>query len=470
MQTNHRFPRAAAFLLCAAAAAWSPAGDYPAREGWTSLFDGATLKGWKAAENPQSFTVKDGAIVASGPRAHLFYAGEFEAHDFTNFELAAEIMTNPNSNSGIYFHTAHQEKGWPAKGIEIQVNNSFPDPIKTGGLYGLTPPAAPPAKDGAWFTLRVTVVGKRVVTSVDGAPIAAYTEPTPAPAPAGGFDRRLSRGTFALQAHDPGSTVRFRRIAVRPLAALDFPVTDFHVHLKGGLTLAEALADAEARGLKFGIAENCGVGFPIAGDAGLDAYLARLAGAPVWKGLQAEGREWVGLVSPAMVARFDYVLTDCMTLTDDEGRRMRLWIDDEVHIGDPGKFMDLLVARTAGILEREPIDIYANATFLPRALAHRYDELWTPARMDRVIAAAVATGVAIEINARFRVPSIAFIARAKKAGAKFSFGTNNDGKDLGNLEYSLYAAKAVGLAKDDMFAPASEGKKPVQRKGLPGTK
>ncbi|HAK97125.1 MAG TPA: hypothetical protein DCM87_19585 [Planctomycetes bacterium] len=469
MMTNHRFPHAAAFLLCVAAAS-GRGGEYPARDGWTSLFDGTTLDGWKAAENPASFAVKDGAIVAAGPRAHLFYAGALEAHDFTNFELAAEIMTSPNSNSGIYFHTAYQEKGWPSRGIEVQVNNSFPDPIKTGSLYGLTAPAAPPAKDGAWFTLRITVVGKRVVTSVDGAPVAAYTEPAPAPAPAGGFDRRLSHGTFALQAHDPGSTVRVRRIAVRPLAALDFPVTDFHVHLKGGLTLAEALANAEARGLKFGIAENCGVGFPVASDAGLAAYLARLGDAPAWKGLQAEGREWVGLVSAEMVARFDYVITDSMTFADDEGRRMRLWIDGEVRIGDPEKFMDLLVARTVGILEKEPIDIYANATFLPRALADRYDALWTEARMDRVIAAAVANGVAIEINSRFRVPSAAFVARARKAGARFSFGTNNGDKDLGNLEYSLYVAKAAGLTKDDMFAPAADGHKPVQRKGLPAAR
>ncbi len=470
MMTTHRFPRAAAFLLCVAAAAWCRGAEYPAREGWTSLFDGKTLDGWKAAENPASFAVKDGAIAVNGPRAHLFYAGGLEAHDFTNFELVAEIMTSPNSNSGIYFHTAYQEKGWPAKGIEVQVNNSFPDPVKTGSLYGITDPTAPPAEDGAWFTLRITVVGKRVVTSVNGAAVAAYTEPAPAPEPAGGFDRRLAHGTFALQAHDPGSTVRFRRIAARPLAALDFPVTDFHVHLKGGLTLAEAIANAAARGLKFGIAENCGVGFPVARDAGLAAYLEKLGDAPVWKGLQAEGREWVTLVSAEMVARFDYVITDSMTFTDDGGKRMRLWVDDEVRIGDPEKFMDLLVARTVGIIEQEPIDIYANATFLPRALADRYDELWTEARMDKVIAAATANGVAIEISARFRVPSVAFVARAKNAGAKFSFGTNNGDKDLGNLEYSLWVAKQVGLTKDDMFAPAEKGRKPVQRKGMPAAR
>jgi histidinol phosphatase-like PHP family hydrolase len=159
-----------------------------------------------------------------------------------------------------------------------------------------------------------------------------------------------------------------------------------------------------------------------------------------------------------------------MTLTDDQGRRMRLWLEDEVKLDDPEKFMDMLVARIVGIMEKEPLDIYANATFLPRVIADKYDALWTEARMDKVIAAAVANHVAIEINARFCVPSAAFVARAKKAGAKFSLGTNNGDKDLGNLEYSLYVAKQVGLAKGDMFVPAKDGQKPIQRKGLPAAK
>ena len=39
----------------------------------------------------------------------------------------------------------------------------------------------------------------------------------------------------------------------------------------------------------------------------------------VFIGMQAEGREWVRLFSPATVARFDYVFTDAMTLTDGRG-------------------------------------------------------------------------------------------------------------------------------------------------------
>ena len=43
---------------------------------WISLFDGKSLDGWKASENPETFSVEDGMIVVHGPRAHLFYVGD----------------------------------------------------------------------------------------------------------------------------------------------------------------------------------------------------------------------------------------------------------------------------------------------------------------------------------------------------------------------------------------------------------
>jgi histidinol phosphatase-like PHP family hydrolase len=156
-----------------------------------------------------------------------------------------------------------------------------------------------------------------------------------------------------------------------------------------------------------------------------------------------------------------------MTWTNDHGKRMRLWIPNEVEVGDKQAFMDMLVERTVGILSREPIDIYVNPTFLPDGIAKEYDTLWTDERMDRVIQAAVKNGVAIEINARYRLPSEKFIQKAKEAGAKFAFGTNNGDKDLGDLAYSREMARKYNLTREDFFVPKPDGKKPVQVKGLP---
>jgi histidinol phosphatase-like PHP family hydrolase len=174
------------------------------------------------------------------------------------------------------------------------------------------------------------------------------------------------------------------------------------------------------------------------------------------------------MFSPEMIAKFDYVFTDSMTWTNDRGKRMRLWMPNEVEVGDKQKFMDMLVDRTVGILNDEPIDIYVNPTFLPAVIAKEYDTLWTEERMDRVIQAAVKNGVAIEINARYRLPSEKFIKRAKAAGATFSFGTNNGGRnDLGDLAYSRLMAVRCGLMAADMFVPKPDGQKPIQKKGLP---
>jgi hypothetical protein len=246
--------------------------------------------------------------------------------------------------------------------------------------------------------------------------------------------------------------------------AAGLPLIDYHVHLKGGLTLEQALEKSRQAGITYGIAENCGLGFPVTNDELLKQSFDRLEGRPVFKAMQAEGREWVDMFSPEVVARFDYVFSDALTFRDKQGRRTRLWMPNEVHIDDEQEFMDMYVDKIVTILENEPIDIFVNPTFLPEVIAEKYDELWTPQRMQKVIQAAVSNGVAIEINARYRIPSVKFIKLAKQAGAKFSFGTNNGDRELGHLEYSLDVAEQCGLTKDDMFFPKPYGKKPVQVK------
>lgn len=186
-------------------------------DGWVSLFDGKTLEGWKASENPSTFSVADGAIVVAGPRSHLYYVGPVNNHVFTNFEWKADVMTTPGSNSGMYFHTEFQETGWPAKGYEVQVNNSHTDWRRTGGLYAIVDVKASPAKDDTWFTQHITVTGKSVVIRVDGKVTAEYTEPAGVERPADMAGRKLGSGTFALQGHDPKSKAFFKNIMVKVL-------------------------------------------------------------------------------------------------------------------------------------------------------------------------------------------------------------------------------------------------------------
>ncbi|MEX2176463.1 MAG: DUF1080 domain-containing protein [Pirellulaceae bacterium] len=188
----------------------------PDADGFVTLFDGKSMAGWKVNENQKSFSLKDGAIVANGDRSHCFYVGN--DRPFKNFHFIAEVMTKPGANGGIYFHTKSQDEGWPAQGHECQVNNSYDkDPQKTGGVYNVAKVLKAPAKDGEWFKYEIIVEGNHVVVKIDGQVTADYTE-EPAKDRSADPGRHIDSGTFALQAHDPGSTVLYRNIRVKRLA------------------------------------------------------------------------------------------------------------------------------------------------------------------------------------------------------------------------------------------------------------
>jgi hypothetical protein len=183
--------------------------------GFTSLFDGKTFNGWKPAEvNKETWKIEEGAFVTRGKTCHLFYVGD--QAPFKNFDLKVDVKTDHNANGGIYFHTKYQTEGWPRAGFECQVNNTHTDWIRTGSLYGLVNLSASPALDDAWYTQEIIVRGDTVTVLINGARLLQYHEP-PGAQPGKDFERKLGEGTFALQAHDPGSVVRYKNIRVKRL-------------------------------------------------------------------------------------------------------------------------------------------------------------------------------------------------------------------------------------------------------------
>jgi hypothetical protein len=184
--------------------------------GFTSLCDGKTFDGWKPAEvNKETWKIEDGAFVTRGKTCHLFYVGDQQP--FKNFDLKVDVMTDHNSNGGIYFHTKYQAEGWPKGGFECQVNQ-YPyrldqdrQPLSAWSTSGL-------AGRGRckWYTQEIIVQGNTVTVLIDGKKVLQYNEPPGAQA-GKEFERKLSQGTFALQAHDPGSVVRYKNIRVKRL-------------------------------------------------------------------------------------------------------------------------------------------------------------------------------------------------------------------------------------------------------------
>lgn len=197
----------------------TPCSGQDSSGGWKSMFDGKTFDGWKKTENMDSWKIVDGNLQCDGERSHLFYVAEDKP--FGNFEFECEVRTQPGSNAGIYFHTRLQDEGWPKYGYECQVNISHKDPKKSGSLYGTVNVGEEDLKgvikDNEWYKTYIKVEGKHITIKVNDKVTVDYTEEEGHEAFSKDFERRLGKGTFALQAHDPKSVVAFRNLKVRRL-------------------------------------------------------------------------------------------------------------------------------------------------------------------------------------------------------------------------------------------------------------
>lgn len=251
----------------------------------------------------------------------------------------------------------------------------------------------------------------------------------------------------------------FLLLASAPLFAFDdLPRVDLHAHIDGespkvkSLKPVEATAISRRLGVHLGVLGEGGCRGEIHDDTTLAAFIDSLTDQPVWRGLQVYGFEWRNCLSKANLDRLDYIAADALVFPQPGGKSIWLWLPD-VKFPDPEDFMNRYVEYNERVISQR-IQIWANPTYLPESLQPKYDGLWTPARMDRLIAAVVKNNVAIEINAHFQIPSVAFIKRAKAAGAKFSFGSNRHVEGIGEIDYCLRTARECGLTAKDIYVPA----------------
>lgn len=410
-----------------------------------------------------------------------------------SFTLNIHVKTSKGAEGIILFHAPSDEISLH-KGYQVIINNSdyrAGNPQKTGSLAFIRNNFVHNVTDDKWFDLQISVRANHISVKVNDKLISDYVEPEKPQRIEGKEGMILSSGRVVILKSSVAGSIQIDKISIASLPdspretpdpltidsvgdaltklnQMGYPLIDFHGHLKGGLTVDQVCEHGRRYGYNYGISPNCGLNFPVTNDSTLVAYYTSLAPEPVFKAMQCEGREWITLFSPAAISRFDYIFTDAMTWTDEKGRRMRLWIPSETFVDDEQQFMEMLVGKIEAILNNEPVDIHVNPTYLPAEIAADYDRLWTPERMDRVIKALKDNDVALEINARFKIPSLAFIKRAKAAGVKFSLGTNNaDNTDLNRLEYCIKIIKEAGIMPQDIFIPRPAGDKKVLKKGLP---
>ena len=174
-------------------------------EGFTQLFNGKDLTGWKTHPDDKAvWKVEDGMIVGSGPAGHLFT----ERDDYTDFVYRLHVKISDKGNSGQYFR-AKYAKAFPP-GFEAQINSTGGDRVKTGSLYSLGPIVTdilvPP---DTWFVQEVTAKGKHITIKVNDKVTVDRDIDNP--------KQLFLKGHFAIQQHDPGSKVWIKKVEVKEL-------------------------------------------------------------------------------------------------------------------------------------------------------------------------------------------------------------------------------------------------------------
>lgn len=413
---------------------------------------------------PSEVTLTEGQSVCS--------SGKYE-----DFSFRAQFRAGEDAEAVVRFHTDGRD---PSKGYEVAIHDGPIDgSCKTGSLLAVRNLYRTLALPGEWNSLEIDVRGENVAVLVNGVQVVNYTEPEcPFRLPEY-KGRLLSRGRIAIAVGK--GTVELRDIGIcgtpdtnliEPSEPVDessdriirlqqafFPVIDYHVHLKGGLTKEMAHRMSMAYGINYGVAPNAGeggVGRMLSDDGEVYEYFEEVKGLPFLCGVQGEGRKWMTTFSQEALGVFDYLFTDAMTISDHKGRNARIYRPEEVHYDGVSReeYMEHLVEQTVKILTNEPADIYANPTFIPKDMQGDYDKYWTDERIDRVLDVLEQNNIALEINPRYRIPGIRVIRKAKERGLKFTFGTNNADADFGRLEYCLEAIDSCGLTASDIWFPS----------------
>jgi hypothetical protein len=179
-------------------------------EGWTSLFDGKSFRGWTDPSGddapPPSWRIVDGALATVPRTAGVPIISLRTREEFINFDLKFEWKVQENANSGCIYRLFTASDG-----MEYQIADDNGDAgarvdprQRSGALYGLTPVEKSAARPiGEWNDARIRVTSERVEHWLNGVRTAEYPVDVPLPSP------------IVLQYHF--TEVQFRNLRIRRL-------------------------------------------------------------------------------------------------------------------------------------------------------------------------------------------------------------------------------------------------------------
>ena len=212
-----------------------------AKDGFVSMFDGKTLKGWEATpvKIAPAWTVQDGMIVGNGykGRGYLTYTANKNVADL---ELKFSYRFPGKGNSGVNiraipdkthrrdFQSYHADLGHLGIGKNVMGAWDFHTPgrrehrcfrgdrlvIAENDQPTITPIknalTAADIRKGDWNHVHIIVEGNRFQLFINGKLSSEFTEHLPQ-------GKRLQSGMIQLQLHEPGMIVQFRDLQLKVL-------------------------------------------------------------------------------------------------------------------------------------------------------------------------------------------------------------------------------------------------------------
>ncbi len=197
----NRIRTAAASLLVASLALFGCATS-PEGEGWMTLLDGTSMKGWYTIGDA-NWRVQDGAVMAdklTGKQNGFLMTNKM----YRDFQLKAEFWVSDNANSGIYMRCGNPQVVNDKICYEANIFDQRKDPsYGTGGLVHIAKVSPMPKAGGKWNTYDITVRGDHIVLILNGVKTVDV------------HDKKFSSGHIALQY--AAGVVKFRKVEIKEL-------------------------------------------------------------------------------------------------------------------------------------------------------------------------------------------------------------------------------------------------------------
>jgi hypothetical protein len=209
------------FVVASPCPSWSDEKNLP--EGFTPLFNGKDLTGWRINEggNIKVWGAENGVLFVKGGGGGWLMTDKA----YSDFELRLEFKMPEKGNSGVALRCALKGNPHLEAGMEIQLLDDewhkknykgLKNTQLTGSIYGIVPPSKEALKPvGEWNKMRITAKGPRITVELNGEKIvdADLRDHRDKEKEHKGMMR--PKGHLGLQSHD--GRVEFRNLYVKAL-------------------------------------------------------------------------------------------------------------------------------------------------------------------------------------------------------------------------------------------------------------